>query len=65
MKDEANRVKERGICALCEQPYDHFGNNPQPVLPNYEQRVCNDCNRVRVIPARLRILMRAWNINKE
>jgi hypothetical protein len=43
-----------GICALCGLPYTHWGNNPQPCLPNYEQRVCDTCNTLVVIPTRLR-----------
>lgn len=32
-------------CKLCnKQIEEHEGNNPQPLLPNFEDRVCRDCN---------------------
>ena len=41
-------------CALCTGSFTGFGNKPQPVLENYEDRVCDDCNWNIVIPARIR-----------
>lgn len=55
-------IKEIGLCALCEGPYEHYGNNPQPALPRQEQRVCDMCNATIVIPLRL-LLWRA--VHKE
>lgn len=46
------KTAERGNCAICGQPYAHFGNNPEPIL-TYEERVCDDCNALHVIPVRL------------
>lgn len=32
-------------CKLCEVEMKEFeGNNPQPLLANFEDRVCRDCN---------------------
>jgi hypothetical protein len=32
-------------CKLCnKQMEEHEGNNPQPLLPNFEDRVCRSCN---------------------
>ena len=32
-------------CKLCEVEMKEFeGNNPQPLLENFEDRVCRDCN---------------------
>jgi len=45
--------QETGTCALCGGPYEMWGNNPQPVLPHFHQRVCNRCNATKVIPVRL------------
>ena len=41
-------------CALCTGSYTGFGNNPQPVLEDINDRVCDDCNWNKVIPARIR-----------
>lgn len=46
------KLTEFGACALCDEPYDHYGNNPAP-LGDVEQRVCDRCNAVFVIPARI------------
>ena len=34
--------------------FEGFGNNPQPVLEDMNDRVCDDCNWNIVIPARIR-----------
>jgi hypothetical protein len=44
---------ETGTCALCGDPFDHFGNNPEPVLPDFDMRVCDGCNTAVVLPTRL------------
>ena len=41
-------------CALCTGSFEGFGNNPQPVLEDINDRVCDDCNWNVVIPARIR-----------
>ena len=45
-------LQETGICSLCGGPYEHFGNNPEP-LKDFEERCCDDCNWQKVVPARL------------
>ncbi len=45
--------RKSGKCALCGGQYERWGNNPQPVLPKFEQRVCHGCNESKVIPARI------------
>ena len=40
---------ETGKCALCGKEYTHYGNNPQPLLPDIDQRVCDECNALVVI----------------
>ena len=52
-----SKINETGTCALCGGPYTHWGNNPQPVLPKYEQRVCDDCNGI-VIARRIHDMSR-------
>ncbi len=49
-------MRKTGICALCGGTFTHFGNNPEPLL-KYEERVCDDCNSMHVIPARLLEMM--------
>lgn len=39
-------------CALCADPAGAWGNNPDP-LGDVDDRVCDACNAVFVIPARL------------
>ena len=41
----------RSKCVLCNEEYDGHGNNPYPVTEN--GRCCVDCNRLKVIPARI------------
>jgi hypothetical protein len=38
------------VCALCEGTYDGYGNNGYPLT---EERVCDECNADKVIPARM------------
>lgn len=45
-------MKKTGKCAICGGKYDHYGNNPEPLM-SFENRVCNECNSRYVIPARL------------
>lgn len=44
--------KEAGPCSLCGGTYEHWGHNPEPIKP-VDERCCDNCNRTRVIPARL------------
>lgn len=49
---DARMAAEYGTCALCDEPFDHYGNNPAP-LGEVHQRVCDRCNAALVIPARI------------
>lgn len=40
------------VCSLCGQTFTGWGNNPEP-LATFEERCCDQCNRGKVIPARL------------
>jgi hypothetical protein len=44
-------IKEKGKCCLCGEIYEHYGNNPAPIM--FNGRCCDDCNENRVIPERL------------
>ncbi len=50
-------MKEELKCCLCGTNIeDGFGNNPEPVSLNEEDRCCDDCNAEEVIPARLAMM---------
>lgn len=40
-------------CCLCKNEYEGEGNNANPLS---NQKCCDDCNKKRVIPARIRSL---------
>lgn len=39
-------------CSLCGCEFLGWGNNPEPLAP-FEDRCCDACNMLKVIPARL------------
>lgn len=45
-------------CCLCGQMFMGLGNNPWPLSDKEDDRCCNACNEVRVIPARLEMRLR-------
>jgi hypothetical protein len=50
------RESDEKVCVLCGEPFDGFGNNPEPLIAYEAGRCCNDCNTTKVIPARLMVL---------
>lgn len=40
-------------CCICGGKFKGWGNNPYPVVTDEDARCCDDCNAMRVIPARL------------
>ena len=42
-----------GKCSLCDGNYIFGGNNPQPVIDNYDARCCDKCNDTIVSQARI------------
>ena len=44
---------ETKLCSICGRPYTGMGNNPQPVIDNFDRRCCDECNYNVVVPARL------------
>lgn len=42
-----------GKCSLCGGNYIFGGNNPQPVIDDYDARCCERCDAEIVLPARL------------
>ena len=50
----SEHIPKVGQCCLCQQPYEQYGNNPWPLVPDDDiSRCCNDCNITKVVPARL------------
>ena len=45
-------------CCLCGCKFTGLGNNPWPLSENENDRCCNACNEVRVIPARIELRFR-------
>lgn len=41
-----------GICVLCGKQYQEHGNNAEPLARGF---CCNDCNRRRVVPTRVKL----------
>ena len=46
-------TEEKKVCCLCGQEIDGYGNNPEPISTNEDDRCCDSCNLEKVIPARL------------
>ena len=44
-------------CVLCRKPFTEYGNDPWPV--SITVRCCNACNALKVVPARLRMLVKS------
>ena len=50
---EQKSYSKEGLCHLCNASYRMWGHNPEP-LSDFKNRVCDDCNATKVIPARVR-----------
>lgn len=48
-KDGGNMKMKK--CVICKEPYEGYGNNAYPVKDGI---CCDDCNLIKVIPARLK-----------
>ena len=42
-----------GKCSLCDGNYIFGGNNPQPVIDDYDARCCDKCDAEVVMPTRI------------
>lgn len=47
MKDEVKK------CSICGKEFEGWGNNPYPVTKGEDDRCCDECNMLYVIPARI------------
>ena len=53
MAKKLKTIKKTGKCSLCGDKYTHYGNNPEP-LKRYHERCCDECNKNKVIPERMK-----------
>lgn len=44
-------MAKKKLCVICGQPYEGWGNNPDPLF--HRGRACDSCDDLKVIPARL------------
>lgn len=49
----ATKEPEKRTCPICGREYKGYGNNPYPIAA--DGQVCDECNRVVVIPTRFLI----------
>lgn len=42
------------ICIICGEKYDRYGHNAQPIIKG---RCCDVCDKIKVMPERLRQVM--------
>lgn len=43
-------MSQKNKCCICNEPYEGYGNNAQPVKSGI---CCSECNLTVVIPARI------------
>lgn len=43
-------------CSLCGKEIEGFGNNPEPLAESDEERCCDECNGMYVLPMRIYML---------
>jgi len=43
-------------CILCGESIEDFGHNPWPLSTDEEDRCCDVCNVLHVVPARIEML---------
>lgn len=41
------------VCSICGKLFTGYGNNPYPVTTGKDDRCCDVCNDIVVIPSRL------------
>ena len=46
-------------CSICKFRFRGYGNNPWPVTQGEDDRCCDDCNAIHVVPARIANLRKA------
>jgi len=54
-----------GKCSLCGENYIFGGNNPQPVIDDFDARCCETCDKTVVISARVAAMKEEFGDNIE
>lgn len=49
-------------CCICGKKIENFGNNPSPYVRVVKARCCDNCNAVHVIPLRLKLRNRDYDL---
>ena len=53
-KEKKELTEDKETCILCGKHIDGYGNNPAPLAD--EGKCCDECNKTKVIPARMEAL---------
>lgn len=58
---------KKKFCSICGKEFrkGEYGNNPEPVKPYSSGFCCDECNRNKVIPARLAAISREEEVKYE
>lgn len=48
--------RRRYTCCICHKDFEGWGNNPWPVVNDYDAECCDECNWEKVVPARLKLM---------
>jgi hypothetical protein len=46
-------MMKKKICIICKKQFSEFGNNPYPLADLKDGRCCDECDCLRVLPARM------------
>lgn len=52
-------------CCICGKEFEGYGNNPYPVCKGEDDRCCDECDAMYVIPARIVELIREKEYKNE
>jgi len=57
---------EKFICCLCDKEVEGYGNDPRPLpMKDENDECCDECNLVKVIPARINLVILKSRINAD
>jgi hypothetical protein len=57
---------EKFKCCLCDKEVEGYGNDPSPIqTENENDECCDECNLVKVVPARINLVILKSRINAD
>ena len=62
-KKDKELTEDKETCILCGKHIDGYGNNPAPLAD--EGKCCDECNKTKVIPARMEALRDKKRVDKD